>query len=136
MKKSTGKAVKDIEDVYKSDFCFISVPSARKDVISNLHGSFKAVIIEKPAAVNLSEFNEIQELSIKKGFPIYVTQSRRYFSNHVLLEKLLKSGILGKIRKIKIREGGILNWKSNSDHLSKSINESDKGVLQDGITSS
>ena len=103
----------------------------QKRVISNLHGSFKAVIIEKPAAMNLSEFNEIQELSIKKGFPIYVTQSRRYFSNHVLLEKLLKSGILGKIRKIKIREGGILNWKSNSDHLSKSINESDKGVLQD-----
>ena len=67
IEKSTGKAVKDIEDVYKSDYCFISVPpSARKDVISNLHGSFKAVIIEKPAAVNLSEFNEIQELSIKK----------------------------------------------------------------------
>ena len=131
-KKSTGKAVKNIEDVYKSDYCFISVPpSVRKEIISNLHGSFKAVIIEKPAAMNLSEFNEIQKLSIKKGFPIYVTQSRRYFSNHVLLKNFFKSGILGKIRKIKIREGGILNWKSNSDHLSKFINETDKGILQD-----
>ncbi|ULT25322.1 Gfo/Idh/MocA family oxidoreductase [Sphingobacterium sp. E70] len=54
----------------------------------------KHVLIEKPAVENITQFNELSEVSKKSGKRIFFYQNRRYDSHFLDVKKLLKVAIL------------------------------------------
>lgn len=127
-----ANASTSLSDVAGSDLVFIATPpAARVGIIKNLPSGIKRVVVEKPVGLDLQDLEEINSLAVKKGIEINVAQTRRYFLNLRLCSDLISSGLLGKLKEIHLYEGAILNWNSNSNHLSEKVSPRDKGILQD-----
>ena len=63
----------------------------------------KHVLIEKPFSVTKAEAEELFSLAFRKGLKVLAYQNRRFDSDFMAVEKVLKSGKLGKITEAHIR---------------------------------
>lgn len=132
-KVCAAKPSTEILDVLNSDIVFIAAPpSARPKILEKLKTFSGVIVMEKPAAMGIVDFNELLDFANSRSEPVYIAQTRRYFLNLQTLNNLVGAGLVGSLREVSIYEGGIFNWVSNSNHLSaKDKKNLDKGVLQD-----
>ncbi len=63
----------------------------------------KNVLIEKPFSVTRAEAEELFSLAFRKGLTVLAYQNRRFDSDFMAVEKVVKSGRLGKITEAHIR---------------------------------
>lgn len=63
----------------------------------------KHVLIEKPFSVTKAEAEELFSLAFRKGLKVLAYQNRRFDSDFMAVEKVVKSGRLGKITEAHIR---------------------------------
>ncbi|MEO6162374.1 MAG: Gfo/Idh/MocA family oxidoreductase [Pelobium sp.] len=63
----------------------------------------KHVLIEKPFSVSKAEAEELFSLGFRKGLKVLAYQNRRFDSDFMTVEKVVKSGKLGKITEAHIR---------------------------------
>ena len=63
----------------------------------------KNVLIEKPFSVTKAEAEELFSLGFRKGLKVLAYQNRRFDSDFMAVQKVLKSGKLGKIIEAHIR---------------------------------
>lgn len=122
-----------ISDALGSDVIFIATPpSTRSKILEGLKDFAGKIVMEKPAAMGIDPYYELCEFSHNRNTPLYIAQTRRYFLNLQAINHLVGTGLVGNVREVAINEGGILNWVSNSNHLSNSAESNlDKGILQD-----
>jgi predicted dehydrogenase/type 1 glutamine amidotransferase len=66
----------------------------------------KNVIVEKPMCIRLKEADEMIETAIKNNLMINVFHNRRWDGDFLAMEKIVKSGEIGKIFNIEIFMGG------------------------------
>jgi len=64
------------------------------------HG--KHILVEKPLVATLKEAMELYDLAESKGQHIFVYQNRRFDSDFLAVEKLIKSKVLGEIVSLEI----------------------------------
>ncbi len=63
----------------------------------------KNVLIEKPFSVTKGEAEELYSLAFRKGLKVLAFQNRRFDSDFLAVQKVIKSGKLGKISEAHIR---------------------------------
>lgn len=63
----------------------------------------KHVLIEKPFSVTKAEAEELFSLAFRKGLKVLAYQNRRFDSDFLAVQKVLKSGRLGKIAEAHLR---------------------------------
>ena len=63
----------------------------------------KNVLIEKPFSVTKTEAEELFSLAFRKGLKVLAYQNRRFDSDFLAVQKVLKSGKLGKITEAHLR---------------------------------
>lgn len=63
----------------------------------------KNVLIEKPFSVTKAEAEELFSLAFRKGLKVLAYQNRRFDSDFLAVQKVLKSGKLGKITEAHLR---------------------------------
>jgi scyllo-inositol 2-dehydrogenase (NADP+) len=63
----------------------------------------KNVLIEKPFSVTKAEAEELYSLAFRKGLKVLAFQNRRFDSDFIAVQKVVKSGKLGKISEAHIR---------------------------------
>nr|WP_294896891.1 Gfo/Idh/MocA family oxidoreductase [uncultured Pedobacter sp.] len=63
----------------------------------------KNVLIEKPFSVNKAEAEELFSLAFRKGLKVLAYQNRRFDSDFLAAQKVVKSGKLGKITEAHLR---------------------------------
>lgn len=86
----------------------ITLPTIRSQVVLPVLGyKPKALVIEKPMAITLSEAEEMVDKADEVGTCFVISHQCRYSEEMVKLRELIKNGKLGKIEKI------IVNCKSN-----------------------
>ncbi len=79
----------------------------------------KHILIEKPAAPTVAEFEEILALAKAKNKKVFVYQNRRYSSDFMALKNVINSKKLGKIIELHLRfdrykpEIGLKSFKEN-----------------------
>ena len=87
----------------------------------------KHVLIEKPAVENITQFNELSEVSKKSGKRIFFYQNRRYDSHFLDVKKVIESGNLGKLTEVSFRfdrykmELGQKYFKENNQYISSGL---------------
>jgi scyllo-inositol 2-dehydrogenase (NADP+) len=57
----------------------------------------KHVLIEKPITARLNQAEELYELANKRGFTLCVFQNRRFDSDFLTVQQVIKSGVLGDV---------------------------------------
>jgi len=84
-----------------------------------LHG--KHVVVDKPFTVRIEDAKRLQALSIQAGKHIFVYQNRRWDSDFLTIQKILKEKILGEIISIESRfdryrpEPRTTYWKESAE---------------------
>ena len=130
--QSNAKFSSELSDAKGADAVLIATPpEPRAQIIANMPEGVKYVIIEKPAGMTKDDIKELNKIAASRELRIAVAQTRRYFPNLCLCADLLEAGLVGEIEKVTLSEGAIMNWNSNSNHLSQAADRNDKGVLQD-----
>ena len=125
------KIYKDLDEIKNTDVCFIATPPhIRSQIIIPILEKGMDVICEKPFSYTFKESNEMIECANKNNKSIYVTQTRRLFSNMLLLRNLIENENINNINEIVAVEGGLYNWQSVGNERSKIITN-DTGVLHD-----
>jgi predicted dehydrogenase len=69
-----------------------------------------AVLCEKPLAETAAEVDEIIEASRRHAAPVLVNHTRRLFSSHREVRKLIETGALGELREIRYELGAPFEW--------------------------
>lgn len=68
------------------------------------------VLCEKPLGVNLPEVEQLRDLAAAKGVIIAVNQTRRFMPATQEIARLVKSGEIGDIERVEVREGDKFDW--------------------------
>ncbi len=63
----------------------------------------KHVLIEKPFSISKAEAEELFSLGFRKGLKVLAYQNRRFDSDFMAVEKVIKSGRLGKLTEAHVR---------------------------------
>jgi predicted dehydrogenase len=103
----------------------------------NLHASVavellragKNVLVEKPMALSVAECDTMIAAA-PAPWSLTVGQMRRFSPSVVLAAQLLRSGVLGEIRRVDVRDGSVFAWPVESDFQFRK-NKSGGGVLVD-----
>lgn len=121
--------VKELRHV-DADACFVATPpNVRTRVIKPIIELGMDVICEKPFTYTAKEAIDLIAFADKRYKRIFVTQTRRYFTNMILLREMIANN-LAKVKKIRIVEGGLYGWKSVGTERAEII-KNDTGVLHD-----
>jgi len=98
------------------DAAIIALPhSLHAPVSLKLLAHGKAVLVEKPMAISVSECDAMINAAEKSGVALAVGLMRRFLWSHRLAVSLIKSGALGRIESFDFREGFIYDWPVTSD---------------------
>lgn len=87
----------------------------------------KHVLLEKPAVEKVEELEKLLEVSKKNNKQLFFYQNRRFDSNFLEVEEIIKSGQLGEIIEVHFRfdrykmELGQKNFKENSQYISSGL---------------
>jgi len=118
-----------------SDLAVIVTPiSSHFDVAKSLIANNKYILIEKPIAITSQNLNDLIDLkNIGERKRIFCAHMRRFFKNNNIAKKVINSGLLGKIKEVKIFEGNLYGWdrkyySKDRDQKKKNV---DEGVLFD-----
>lgn len=124
------KTYTDIKAVQQADVCFVATPpNVRTQVIAPAIQKGMDIVCEKPFTYTSKEAKELIALADKHGKRIFVTQTRRYFTNMILLREMITNDF-ANIQKLRIVEGGLYGWKSVGTERAAVI-KNDTGVLHD-----
>ncbi len=77
-------------------------PNAHQELTIKTAQAGKPVYVEKPMAKSYAECKQMIATSNKFNVPLYVAYYRRMLPNFLKLKSLIESGIIGKIRLVKI----------------------------------
>lgn len=120
-----------VNNIPDADVCFVATPPhIRSQIIIPALEKGMHVVCEKPFAYTSQEGKKMVEVADKNNRSIYVTQTRRYFSNILMLRNLIEGNLLNDIINITIVEGGLYGWSSVGNERAKAI-ANDSGVLHD-----
>ncbi len=89
----------------KSDAEMILVATRSTDHAKHTLQCLKAgkhVLVEKPAAMNLKQMDQMLRLARRKKLVLTVHQNNRFSDHTLYLKEIMKSGILGEVYEIKI----------------------------------
>lgn len=75
----------------------------------------KHVLVEKPMAVTKEECEELLAAERTGGGRLSVGQMRRFCPAVAFARSLLTAGVLGRIRKVDVRDGVVFGWPVESD---------------------
>lgn len=128
--KFGGKYVGSIDElILNSDLIIIATPpSTHFELICKALREGKDVICEKPFLCSTNEFEQLKAIhSSTKSF-LYVGHFRRTFSHVQIAHNIIKLGLIGRVKEIKLWEGGRFNWMTESNYI---INDPYGGVLFD-----
>lgn len=87
----------------KPEFVSICTPDATHADILNVILSapqLRAVLAEKPLAMDVNEARKLAQLAADRGILLAVNYSRRYSTGHAKIRELLRSGSIGTIQKV------------------------------------
>ncbi len=110
---------RDLEDFLKDDsfdLVLVSTPNVfHKDLAIKALRAGKNVVVEKPATLNLAEFNEIVEVANEEHKVFTCHQNRRWDKDYQMVKKTLEDGVIGKPYMIESRihgkNGKFLEWR-------------------------
>ncbi|KAF2486093.1 hypothetical protein BDY17DRAFT_246404 [Neohortaea acidophila] len=95
------KSWRSVEDMLKDDevdvVVITSIPTTHFEMCKKSLEAGKNVVVEKPFVPTSREADELIELAKTKGKLITVYQNRRWDSDFVTLQKIIKDGLLGDI---------------------------------------
>lgn len=77
------------------------------------HG--RHVLMEKPLARSSAEVAHLLEASASGGGRLFVAQVRRLFPGYRFIREVLRAGLLGRLKKVSVEEGGVFGWPIASD---------------------
>lgn len=77
-------------------------PNAHKELTIKAISARKPVYVEKPMALSFAECQQMIDASQKMEVPLYVAYYRRTLPNFIKLKALIESGVIGKVRLVKI----------------------------------
>jgi len=119
--KLKGSVLSDQEDlIYKSDIVIVATPpSSHYNIVSAVLNNGKAVICEKPFMKTYSEAKSILEIQNRVNKKVFVGHFRRTFAQVQKAREIIKTGILGRLKKIRLYEGGRFNWSAESNYVTK-----------------
>lgn len=124
------KTYTDIKEVEQADVCFVATPpNVRTQVIAPAIEKEMDIVCEKPFTYTSQEAKGLIALADKHSKRIFVTQTRRYFTNMILLREMITNDF-ANIQKLRIVEGGLYGWKSVGTERAEVI-KNDTGVLHD-----
>lgn len=124
------KGFSSIDDVPDADICFVATPAnVRTSVIKPALKKGMHVVCEKPFTYTREEAEDLIASAEENNRNIYVTQTRRYFTNLILLREWLSSSFVD-VREIRIVEGGLYGWTSVGTERATAY-KNDAGVLHD-----
>lgn len=113
----------------KSDIIIIATPpSTHFELLKDVLLEGKIVICEKPFLTNAFEVIEVLEIAKKYNSQLFVAHFRRCFPTLKLANDLIKTNVLGLVKRISIYEGGKFSWHTESGYVFK---EKSGGVLYD-----
>ena len=85
------------------------------------------VLVEKPVVLNPTT---LVDLTQEKTSPVFVAHLRRFFDSSLFFRKIIEESVYGSVKNVEISDGGIFNWKLQSDYL-LNREKSGGGVLMD-----
>jgi predicted dehydrogenase len=94
----------------------------------DLIGKDKHIICEKPFLLSVKEFDLLSIQAKEQNCQLSVAHIRRIFPAISLAEQLLKTAPYGKLKEVKIVEGGRMSYKTSSNYT---LNHPLGGVLAD-----
>ncbi|MFZ5947115.1 MAG: Gfo/Idh/MocA family protein [Stygiobacter sp.] len=121
--KFKGQAANNQQDlISKSDIIIVATPpSTHFEIVSEALKNGKEVLCEKPFMCTSSEASEILSLQKKYNKKLYVGHFRRTFAHVLKANELVKTGVLGDVKKIRLFEGGRFNWVAESNYITKDL---------------
>jgi predicted dehydrogenase len=116
--KARVSTVKEVLE--NSDYVLIATPPRfHAEIVSQAIDSGVNIICEKPFVTSKIEAENLVEKAKLKGIQLYVAHFRRGYPSVQLARKIINTGLLGKVRKLVIVEGGRFNWDTKSDYIRK-----------------
>ena len=132
--------IDDLKYIEVPDILVVATPPhTHYNVILHLINFNKIILVEKPFLLNIKELNDINtklELSSSK---LFVNQMRRFLPTLNFVREVIKNGIYGELKNVRVFEGYKSAWKtvSNYNSLPQSLgggNLIDTGIhIIDGI---
>ena len=105
-----------------------NVPRTHFAIARSLMERGVGVLVEKPLVTRLDELQVLNTLDAAGGARCFVGQMRRFFPNVRLLKQTLAGGTFGRVRALKLSEGGPFLWQTKSGYLNDPM---DGGVVTD-----
>lgn len=87
------------------------------------------VLVEKPMALTVADCDAMIAAAREMHRVLAVGLVRRFFAASRFVKKALDQDLLGEIRQVDVREGGVFGWKAASDAMFR--RESGGGLLTD-----
>lgn len=120
-----------IDEIKRADLCFVATPpNVRKQVILPAIAKGMNIVCEKPFTYTSEDAKFLIGEADKQNKKIFVTQTRRLFTNILILKNMFESGYINNIKNVKIIEGGLYGWESVGTERAE-IFDKDYGVLND-----
>jgi hypothetical protein len=112
-KNMNGESCSLNQLIKQSDFIIITTPpdSHYELLMSSIHAG-KTILCEKPFLLDVKHVLEIIELADNVGANVYAAHLRRFFPGVIAAKEFIETGLLGKLLKVEIYEGGRFNWES------------------------
>jgi predicted dehydrogenase len=93
------------------DVAILALPNAlHLEATETLAGMGVHVLVEKPMARSVAECQAMNQIAAGSGIQLGLAHVRRYFPSCRLVGHLVRSGMLGHLRRIDIEEGGPYRW--------------------------
>lgn len=122
---------KSVADITNVDVCFIATPPhIRSQIIIPILEKGMHVVCEKPFTYTSDEGRKIIEVADENNKSVFVTQTRRFFTNIAIIRDLIKGNVIRDLSEITIVEGGLYGWSSVGNDRAEIIPD-DSGVLHD-----
>jgi len=124
-------AVQNYQEIAdKVEAAVIAVPHhLHADIATDLMNKGIDVLVEKPLALTDSDCDTMIEAAQRNNKVLLAGYVRRYYPNLRFVKRLIDGNVIGNIRKIDMREGGIFSWGIKSDFTFKK--DLGGGVLSD-----
>lgn len=98
----------DVDEYYGLfDAAVIALPNALHGTAIKMLSQHKAVLVERPMALWVSECDDMIRAAEQTGAPLAISLKRRFIWSHRLAYLLIQGGALGRIESFDFREGYI-----------------------------
>ena len=105
-------------------------PRFHASYVEQLKSRCAKLLIEKPLAHHLADAEAIVSCLAQTPAQAFVCHIRRALGSFTLVRELRQSGVFGRLREVRVCEGGVFSWKAASiGSFSRELNGG--GVLQD-----